>query len=101
MPEAAKVATHVYTKRAKKTPLAPLWDGPFKINRRIGDSTLELIVAHYNDGRPRLELRHWNTCFPAPLDLETTAVRKPLGRKPLNAKAPEFKPSPQCQAPAE
>ena len=63
MPAKAHTTTHVYTKRAKKEPLGPRNDRPFRINRRIGKSCLELEVGHYNNGQPRLETRHWRTCF--------------------------------------
>ena len=93
MPEAAKKATHVFIIRAKKTPLGKLHDGPFKIEERLGDSTLKIKVADYANGAPRFEIRHWNTCFPAPLDQNVIEdKRKPLGRKKLNVEATEFRP---------
>ena len=82
MPAKAHTTTHVYTKRAKKEPLGPRNDGPFPITQRIGKSCLEIKVGDYNSGAPRLETRHWRTCFPADVEEGQQPGRKPnLGRK--------------------
>ena len=93
MPEKARTATHVWIKKAKTTPLSPLYDGPYKIIEKLGDSSLRIHAGHYANGRERIEIRHWNTCYPAIIAPgEEAAARPPLGRKPLNPKAPRFKP---------
>ena len=80
-PPAARDATHVYTKRAKLTPLGAKYDGPHPILKRIGKSCLLLQVGHYNNGKARTEVRHWRTCSPAPPgDVPEPAARPKLGR---------------------
>ena len=96
MPPSTESATHVYTKVPKKTPLGPRYNGPYPIKERRGKSCLVIRTAFYANGQERLELRHWNTCYPAnPTDAEVPdAVKKPLGRRPLNPLAKPFeKPS--------
>ena len=93
MPPATATAEKVYIKVAKKSPLSPIWDGPYPIKERIGKSCLKLITGHYANGRERTEVRHWRTCFPADPADDTPVAQKPLlGRKPtrLNADAREF-----------
>ena len=94
MPPAAQVATKVYTKKPKTTPLGASWDGPYPIVERQGKSCLKLKTGEYANGEPRTEIRHWKTCYPAPLDEDIPSAKKgPLGRKPLNAKAKPFNPT--------
>ena len=91
MPKEAQEATHVYTRKGNPAPLAPLWEGPYEIKQRIGNSCLKIHVGNWSNGTPRHELAHWNNCFPAPLGADITPGVKPKrGRKPLNANAPEF-----------
>ena len=49
-PARAKEATHVYTKRAKVTPLGKKYDGPFQILQRLGKSCLKIKVGEYSNG---------------------------------------------------
>ena len=87
MPPAAQEATHVYTKKPKKSPLGPVNDGPFPIKERIGKSSLKLGVGHYANGRERTEIRHWRTCYPADVPEGTQDASRPqLGRKSKNKK---------------
>ena len=93
MPSKCATTTHVYTERAKKTPLEPRYDGPFPILQRLGKSCLQIEVGRYVSGQPRTEVRHWNTCSPADVAPSTeNAIRPTLGRKPLNPKAKTFEP---------
>ena len=99
MPDATQSCTHVYTKRAKVTPLSPRWDGPYEIIERMGNTSLKLKVGEYVNGTPRLETRHWNTCFPYTPGADCEEATRPsLGRKPLSARAPSFSPR---RAPAD
>ena len=82
MPPKAETCTHVYTKRAKQTPLGPRNDGPWEILERRGKSCLLLKMGDYVSGKPRTELRHWNSCSPADMEADTKVAEKPkLGRK--------------------
>ena len=83
MPSQCLTATHVYTKKAKKTPLSPISDGPYEIVKRIGKSCLEIKVGEYKNGTDRTEIHHWRNCTPyiAPDNCQD-AVKAPLGRKP-------------------
>ena len=82
MPPATKMASHVYTKRPKKTPLGPVNDGPFPIRQRIGKSSLKLAVGESANGQERTEVRHWRTCYPADLAEDTKDASRPnRGRK--------------------
>ena len=92
-PESAKQATHVMQRIGKPLPLGPRYDGPFKIEERIGNSCLKLRVGNWANGQPRHELAHWNNCIPYPLDAPLVeAAKAKRGRKPLNANAPVFMP---------
>ena len=87
-PASAQNATHVYTKRAKLTPLGKKYDGPFLIQERLGKSCIKIVVGHYNNGKPRTEVRHWRSCWPQTLEEDTpTAARPKLGR-PRTAPVP-------------
>ena len=82
MPPSTAKATHVYTKKPKVTPLSGRYDGPYPIKDRIGKSCLQIQVGDTPAGQPRLETRHWKTCYPAIPDESTAdAVRPVLGRK--------------------
>ena len=94
MPDSTKTCTHVMVKRPKKHPLSRQYDGPFKIQDRLGDSALRIIVGEYANGTQRMEVRHWNSCYPYTPSAEIKEATRPaLGRKPLNAKAAEFSPT--------
>ena len=94
MPPSTESATHVYTKNPKKTPLGPSNHGPYKIVDKLGKSCLKIHTGDFANGTKRTEIRHWNTCYPTTLDSDQpSAVKKPLGRKPLNVKAKPFKPT--------
>ena len=79
LPPAAKEATHVWAKNTKSGPLEAKWDGPFKILERLGQTSLKIQVGEYVDGQPRVEIRHWRSCQPAPAP-EIEVSRPALGR---------------------
>ena len=78
-PEEAKNATHVYTKIGKPAQLGPSYEGPYRIDERIGKSTLKIHVGNWANGNARHEL--------VPME------KQKRGRPALNANAPVFKPS--------
>ena len=79
-PPAAQNAELVWTKRQKRTPLDPLWDGPYPIVKKLGKSCLKMKVGMTVAGHPRTQVVHWSNCKPAePGDLEP-AQRPALGR---------------------
>ena len=80
MPEITSTATHVYTKRQKPGPLDPLYDGPFPIVERLGDTSLKIQVGTYATGAPRIETRHWRSRQPAKFTPLADATRPTLGR---------------------
>ena len=45
MPPSTETCTKVWTRRAKTTPLSPIWDGPYPIIRKLGKSCLEIQVG--------------------------------------------------------
>ena len=92
MPHSTMIAKRVYTKKAKKSPLSPIWEGPYPIIERIGKSCLKIKTAEYKNGEPRTEIRHWSTCYPAHPEDTQSAVKPTLGRKPLNIHAEPFEP---------
>ena len=92
MPEGAHDAKSVYLKLGKPAKLGPCYDGPYKIEERIGESCLKLRVGNWASGEPRYEVQHWNNCYPSPHDI-TPIDRAKRGRKPLNPEAQEFVPS--------
>ena len=93
LPENAETCTHVYMKIGKPGQLGPLYEGPYEIKRRIGNSCLEVLVGNWTNGKPRLELTHWNNCFPSPITPEVPVQKAKRGRKAkLNANAPAFVP---------
>lgn len=57
LPDLSKV-THVYLRKGKTTPLGPNCEGPFKINRHISQSCIEIRVGTSAGGEPRLEMHH-------------------------------------------
>ena len=81
MPAATETCTHVWTKRAKPTPLGVKWDGPFEIDQRLGKSCLKLKVGEYKNGQFRTEIRHWKSCYPADMPEGSQGAYRPaLGR---------------------
>ena len=75
-------ATHVFTKKGKTTPLGPIYEGPYPITERIGDSTLKIKVGTSAQGEPRIEMHHWSNCKPAAFTAEPRdAVKINRGRK--------------------
>ena len=76
-------ATHVFTRRAKMTPLSPSYKGPYPIHKRPSDSTLLLNIGTYANGKPKLQLHHWDNCKPATFkDSSYSAEQPAVGRKP-------------------
>ena len=84
-PKEMESTTHVLVKKPKPTPggLGPVYDGPFEILERRGQSCLLIRVGGFKDGRPRTELVHWSNCkIPAFLGDPYTVERPKLGRRP-------------------
>ena len=79
-PATAKTATHVYTKRAKQTPLGKKYDGPFLIQERMGKSCIRLQTRKYANGTLRTEVHHWKNCVPTTLPHSESASKPTLGR---------------------
>ena len=76
--------SHFYVRRGKTVPLGPVYDGPFPVLKRLGDSCVKLGVGTFADGTPRTELQHLGNCKPAYTMPGTTDARRPaLGRKAL------------------
>ena len=94
-PEAARVATRVMMKRGKPTQLGDIYEGPFPIIQRIGESCLKIRTGNWANGNPRHELTHWNSCYPVPLTAELADAHKAIrGRKKiLDPDAPSFVPA--------
>ena len=75
--------THVRVKRAKPGPLGHTYDGPFKIEERLGTTCIRIRVGSTAKGEPRFETQHWNNCKPAAVTQDTPeGVRDRPGRKP-------------------
>ena len=90
-PHEAEKAKLVFVKIGKPSLLGPMYEGPYVITKKLGDSCLEIRVGSWNDGTPRHDIVHWNNCVPYFGDL-APAERAKRGRKPLNPKAKPFKP---------
>ena len=82
MPPDVSSATHVYIRRGKTPPLGHNYDGPFEIEDRLSDSTIQVRVGSFADGRPRYEKHHWSNCKVAVTTSEVTATKPNKGRKP-------------------
>ena len=85
-PPSAQEATHVYVKNQKRTPLDPVWDGPYPIEERVGKSCLKVRMGELAGGAPRIQMHHWANCQPADMAEGATVAQRPaLGRKPKKA----------------
>ena len=74
-------ASHCYLRLDNPQSLQPRYHGPFLINKRIGDSTIEVKTGTYRDGSDRLELHSWHNAKPAFVDDESKVAERPkLGR---------------------
>ena len=80
MPPATATCTHVWTKKEKRKPLDPVFDGPYRILERLGDTSLKIKVGEYVNGEPRTEIRHWRSCQPVPFEPQEDGQRPKLGR---------------------
>ena len=81
-PPSAQKAERVYVKKQKRTPLDPLWEGPYPITERVGKSCLKVQMGELAGGQPRIELQHWSNCRPADLQDDVVSAQRPrLGRK--------------------
>ena len=85
-------ATHVYLRADNPLGLQSRYHGPYPINKRIGDTTIEVRTGTFNSGEPRLEMHSWNNAKPAYLSSEAVIAERPkLGRP---AKMKDTPPSP-------
>ena len=82
--EAASTATHVYILRPKKSPLGPIYDGPFPILSRLGKSCLQIDAGPDAQGQQRLEVRHWRDCHPVTLPPDTIPATRPRRGRPAS-----------------
>ena len=101
MPEEALTCTHVYVQKGKPAAggLGPFYEGPFKIEQRVGKSTLIINAGNWANGKPRHETQHWNNCIPYTADSPVeNAVKAKRGRKPLNHLAQKFEPADSVHA---
>ena len=91
MPKEVHSCDRVWVKKGNPPILGPIYEGPYGIEKRLGQSCLLIRAGSWSDGQPRFETVHWNNCWPAPpeIPLSTRAKR---GRKPLNPQAPTFNP---------
>ena len=89
-PESAKNATRVMVKKGKPTKLGEIYEGPFPIVQRIGQSCLKIKVGNWSSGAPRHELTHWNQCYPVPITAEIEDAQKAKRGRKLNANAAPF-----------
>ena len=92
MPKDTQNCTQVWVKKGKPTILGPIFEGPYEIKERLGQSCLQLRTGSWTSGEPRMEVAHWNNCAPAPSSIPA-ASRAKRGRKPLDPKAQNFIPS--------
>ena len=66
------------------------YHGPYPIEEKVGKSCIKIHTGYYANGTKRTEIRHWNSCYPAPPETTETNFKKALGRKPLNPHALPF-----------
>ena len=78
-----ETASHVYLKSENPQGLQPRWHGPYLINKRLGDSTIEVRTGTFKDKTPRLEMHSWNNAKPAYMGENAVEAERPkLGRPP-------------------
>ena len=58
-------ATHVYLKLDNPLGLQPRYHGPYLINKRLGNTTIEVKTGTFKSGADRLEVHSWNNAKPA------------------------------------
>ena len=71
MPYSALQAEHVFVKRGKPGNLGKQFDGPFKVEEKVGNTYLRIRVGSTAQGDPRFKVHHWNKMKPATVQ-ETT-----------------------------
>ena len=82
MPDSALQAEHVFVKRGKPGNLGKQFDGPFKVEERVGGTCLKIRVGSTAQGQPRYETHHWNNMKPAVIQESTEIQERPNpGRK--------------------
>ena len=78
-----ETASHVYLKAENPQGLQPRWHGPYLINKRLGDSTIEVKTGTFKNKTPRLEIHSWNNAKPAYMGEDSVEAARPkLGRPP-------------------
>ena len=86
-------ATHVYLKLDNPQGLQGRYHGPYKINKRVGESTIEVRTGTFKNGEPRLELHSWHNAKPAVMSEDTPIAERPkLGRPSKPAIDPSVSP---------
>ena len=74
-------ASHVYLKLDNPLGLQHRYHGPYYINKRTGDTTIEVKTGTFKSGTDRLELHSWNNAKPAYMSEDTPVAERPkLGR---------------------
>ena len=83
--------THVYTRQHQTTGLQCPFEGPFEILERPSRSTVKIRVGQYQDGRDRVEIRHFNDLKLAHPDSMASPVSRPkLGRPATSSSDPSI-----------
>ena len=102
MPPSTDSAEYVFVKRGKPGNLGKQYDGPFKIIKQLGNTSIKIRVGSNVKGEPRFENQHWSNCKVAALPEGMQPATKPRpGRKPLNPQATTFRPSEKTEKPME
>ena len=78
-------ATHVYLRSDNPQGLQARFHGPYPINKRTGDSTIEVRTGTFKNGQPRLELHSWHNAKPACLSKDTAIAERPKLGRPSNS----------------
>ena len=74
-------ASHVYLRLDNPLGLQTRYHGPFEINKRLGESTMEVRTGTFRSGEPRLEVHSWHNAKPANMAEGATVAERPkLGR---------------------
>ena len=81
--------------------LQPRYHGPYPINKRTGDTTIEVRTGTFKSGKPRLELHSWNNAKPAFLSEDSVVAERPKLGRPVKEPPPPSTPVPTQLTPNE